>query len=241
MARGWPLPATSAWQCGTAAARCSGVRAGPLAMWAACGHRPRALLVCEGLTITSYNAITGAQNWQVHLTPTPASSARPWPAATARPSACSPPTGWLRLRARCQHRRRHRHVATGGQDLGLTSNGALVAVATTNQLKVYSLANGLQWIFQGDSYVRFPRFSAVTRRSSAPATWADGRVRYQRQQALRARMGALCAAAWVPRHLRRRPDPRLLGRRGLSSHRRELRRAWSTLLQPTATDIRGTC
>ena len=49
---------------------------------------------------------------------------------------------------------------TAAQDLGITSNGSLVAVASTNQLKLYSVTSGLQWIYQGDSYVRFPRFYA---------------------------------------------------------------------------------
>ena len=87
---------------------------------------------------------------------------------------------------------------TGGQDLGLTSTGALLAVASTNQLKLYSLANGLQWIYQGDSYLRFPRFSANNTRlvctsdlGTVDVLNTSGGKLFERD------MGALCAAAWV--------------------------------------------
>ena len=52
-----------------------------------------------------------------------------------------------------------RALPTPCSDAALSADGSLIAVAGGNQLKLYSLADGLQWTFNGDDRVRFPRFA----------------------------------------------------------------------------------
>ena len=52
-----------------------------------------------------------------------------------------------------------RVIPTAAEDIGLSADGSLVAVVTENLLKLYSVADGLQWIFHGDDLLHFPRFS----------------------------------------------------------------------------------
>ena len=124
-----------------------------------------------------------------------------------------------------------------GRISAITTNGALIAVAATNQLKLYSQTNGLQWIFSDDAYVRFPRFSADNTRlvcssdlGSVDVLDTSGNKLFERD------MGALCATAWLS-------DGDLV----LASWEGTVYRltagsyaqAWSTLLTPTATDMRN--
>ena len=126
---------------------------------------------------------------------------------------------------------------SGGQDLAITSTGTLVAVANANQLKLYSVSGGLQWVFNDDSYVRFPRFSAdnsmlvcTSDLGSVDVLNTSGSKLFERD------MGVLCAAAWHPG-----------GDLILASWEGEVTRiaagtfaqAWCTLLSPSATDMRN--
>ena len=76
-----------------------------------------------------------------------------------------------------------RAIPTAAEDLGLSADGGLIAVVTENLLKLYSVADGLQWIFHGDDLLHSPRFSGDGRLAVASnlgtvyVTDLDGRVR----------------------------------------------------------------
>ena len=202
-----------------------------------------ALLVSDGLTITCYNASTGAQNWQVTLDTNPGIISKAVVSSDGSTVALlSTDQGGRVFVLDAGTGAVTATFPTGGQDLGITSNGSLVAVASTNQLKLYSVASGLQWIYQGDSYVRFPRFNAsntdlvcTSDLGTVDVFNTSGSKLFERD------MGALCAAAWVPAGSYA-GDLILASWEGAVYHLTAgtFAQQWSTLLQPTVTDIRGT-
>jgi outer membrane protein assembly factor BamB len=92
-----------------------------------------------------------------------------------------------------------RALPTPCADAALNGDGSLIAVAAGNQLKLYSLADGLQWTFNGDDRVRFPRFAPDGKRvvatsdlGSAYVLDAGGNVLWEKD------LGARAAPAWLP-------------------------------------------
>ena len=90
-----------------------------------------------------------------------------------------------------------RVIPTAAEDFGLSADGALIAVVTENLLKLYSVADGLQWVFHGDDLLHFPRFSADGRLAVASnlgtvyVTDLEGRVLLEKD------MQALAVPAWL--------------------------------------------
>ena len=90
-----------------------------------------------------------------------------------------------------------RVIPTAAEDFGLSADGALIAVVTENLLKLYSVADGLQWVFHGDDLLHFPRFSPDGRLAVASnlgtvyVTDLEGRVLLERD------MKALAVPAWL--------------------------------------------
>ena len=201
-----------------------------------------ALLVCVGMTVTSYNATTGTQNWQVSLSPDATIIEKVVVSSDGTKVALlSNNLGGCVFVLNTANGSLAATLPTCGQDLGMTSSASLIAVASTNQLKVYSLTSGLQWIFQGDSYLRFPRFSADNTRivctsdlGSVDVFDTSGDKLFERD------MGALCAAAWVTSGTYA-GDLILASWEGTVYHLTtgSYAQAWSTLLTPTATDMRS--
>ena len=196
-----------------------------------------ALFVCEGFKLTSYNATTGAQNWQVQLATTPGIVSKAVVSGDGSTIALlTTNLGGTVYALNSSTGAVTATFPTGGQDIGITSTGSLVAIASANQLKLYSKANGLQWIFGGDTYVRFPRFSAdntklVCTSDLGTVTVFDtsGSKLFERD------LGALCAPGWLAN-----------GDLVLASWQGAVYRLtagtyaqqWCTLLTPTATDMR---
>ena len=199
--------------------------------------------MCEGLTVTSYNAATGAQNWQVTLDTNPGIISKVVVSSDGSTVALlSTDQGGTVFVLTAGTGAVAATFPVSGQDLGITSTGSLIAVASTNQLKVYSKTAGLQWIFQGDSYVRFPRFSADNTKLVCTSDLGHGGcLRLPAADKLFEQdMGALCAAAWVPSGTYA-GDLILASWEGAVYHLTTgtFAQQWSTLLQPTATDMRS--
>jgi len=128
-----------------------------------------------------------------------------------------------------------RVIPTAAEDLGLSADGTLIAVVTEDLLKLYSVADGLQWIFHGDDLLHFPRFSRDGRLAVASnlgtvyATDLEGRVLLEKD------MKALSVPAWLS-------DGSLL----LATWEGTVCRLdksyvprWQTRLVPQAADMRG--
>jgi len=147
-------------------------------------------------------------------------------------------------------KRIERALPTPCADAALSSDGSLIAVTAGNQLKLYSLADGLQWTFNGDDRVRFPRFSPDDRRivatsdiGSAYVLDASGNVLWTQD------LGARAVPAWLPGgdlllgtcqgnvcRLSASPQPPPAGGRGQGEGYKE---RWRTRLAPAEPDMRG--
>ena len=90
-----------------------------------------------------------------------------------------------------------RVIPTAAEDFGLSADGSLIAVVTEDLLKLYSVADGLQWVFHGDDLLHFPRFSGDGRLAVASnlgtvyVTDLEGRVLLEKD------MKALAVPAWL--------------------------------------------
>ncbi len=127
-------------------------------------------------------------------------------------------------------------LPTAANDACLSSDGSRIAVVKTNQLKLYSVVGGLQWIFSGDDNLRFPRFSPDDQRlvttsdiGSVFVLDSNGKQLFEKD------MGARAVPAWLPRG-----DLVLATWMGtvcrLDSRYREV---WRTLLRPARSDQSG--
>src|SRR5439155_17982658 len=114
--------------------------------------------------------------------------------------------------------------------------GSLVAVATANLLKLYSVEKGLRWTLGGDDFLRFPRISPDGRRVAATTDLGtlfvadtEGNVLLQRD------LGAVAVPAWLT------GGDLLLGSWMGTVCRLDtsFKERWKTLLSPETEDLRG--
>jgi outer membrane protein assembly factor BamB len=128
-----------------------------------------------------------------------------------------------------------RVIPTGCEDAGVSPDGSLVAVADDYQLKVYSVTNGLQWIFTGDSRIRFPSFAPDSKRLVSSSDLGSLYVfDAQGNRLLDRDMGARTVPAWLP-------QGDLMAATWMGSVVRldtQYRERWRTLLRPGETDMR---
>ena len=88
---------------------------------------------------------------------------------------------------------------TAADDLTLSPDGASFAVTTGHQLRWYSVARGLQWIFQGDDLLHFPRIAPDGDRVAVASQLgtvcvldANGDLLHQRD------VQSIAVPAWLP-------------------------------------------
>jgi len=117
-----------------------------------------ALLVVNGITATAYNPATGDRLWQIVLANNGAIAKI---AASSDGAYCALATsangGTVYV---LKNGTLVATLITVCNDLGISANGASVAVVTGNMVKLYDVATGLKWSFSGDDTLCFPRFSA---------------------------------------------------------------------------------
>src|SRR5262249_59031980 len=89
--------------------------------------------------------------------------------------------------------------AEGGRAITVAPDGSRIALVAGNQLKLCSLADGLQWILPADDTLHSPRFSPDGQRivtcsdlGSVYVAGSDGQLLWQRD------VGALATPAWLP-------------------------------------------
>ena len=191
------------------------------------------LLVAEGMMLSAYQANTGTQRWQLSLALT--GDVRKI-IASRDGSTCAVMSttegGRIFL---IREGKIVKMLYTAAEDVDLTADGALLAVATSNQLKAYSVQDGLLWSYAADMALRSPRFSPDGQRIAAGSALGSlyvldiaGTVRLARD------MGALPVPAWLP-------DGSLLVGTWMGSVCRlntQYVEQWRTRLQPVEMDIR---
>jgi hypothetical protein len=192
------------------------------------------LLVVEGTTATAYSADAGGRKWRQALGPS-------GEIRIARTSADGGTCGLYNIADGGRlHVLRQGHpvrvIPTPAEDFSLSPDGSLIAVVAVNQLKLYSVTDGLQWIVHGDDLMHFPRFSgdgrlvATSGLGTVYVTDLAGRTLCQKDA------GALAVPAWLA-------DGGLLLATWEGSVCRldkTYGRRWHTRLTPQAADIRGT-
>ncbi|MCL2701061.1 MAG: PQQ-binding-like beta-propeller repeat protein [Phycisphaerae bacterium] len=135
----------------------------------------KTLLVVEDLTATAYNTADGKGVWQVP---------NMFPNGEVRSVVVSRDGKTVALLATCQGGRIFllrdgkllRAIPTPSEEADLTADGSMLAVVVGNQLKLYSVAEGLKWIYSGEGPMRLPRFARDGKRIAATGDLATAYV-----------------------------------------------------------------
>ncbi|MGA2032768.1 MAG: PQQ-binding-like beta-propeller repeat protein [Thermoguttaceae bacterium] len=191
------------------------------------------VLVIEGTRATAYGASDGKQKWQQPV-------GRSGEIRIARTSADAKTCVLYNIADGgkmfvLRDGKIVRVIPTAAEDLGLSADGALIAVVTEDLLKLYAVADGLQWVFHGDDLLHFPRFSgdgrlaATSNLGTVYVTDLEGRVLLEKD------MKALAVPAWLA------DGSLLLATWEGTMCRLEKSYApqWQTRLTPEASDMRG--
>ena len=191
------------------------------------------LLVIEGTTVSAYGARDGKLEWRQHV-------GLSGEVRIARTSADAKTCVLYNIADGgklfvLREGKVVRVIPTAAEDLNLSADGELIAVATEDLLKLYSVADGLQWIFHGDDLLHFPRFSgdrrltATSNLGTVYVTDLAGKVLLEKD------MQALAVPAWLA-------DGSLLLATWEGVVARldtRYRPMWQTRLVPKAADMRG--
>jgi outer membrane protein assembly factor BamB len=156
-----------------------------------------ALLVVEGAHAAAYEAATGKRLWELEL----------GQEGEVREARVSPDGKTCALASTAEGGRVYvlkdgklaATLPTTANTLAVSPDGSHVAVASSHQLKLYSVADGLRWVLPADEVVRFPRFAPDGKRLVASSDLGtvyvvglDGTPLLERD------VGALAAPAWLP-------------------------------------------
>ncbi|HEX4000757.1 MAG TPA: hypothetical protein VHX65_19570 [Pirellulales bacterium] len=193
----------------------------------------QSLLLIEGTTATAMASKDGAEKWRLSL-------GRSGKIRIARATADGKTLGLFNTAdggrlSIIRDGKLLREISTPVEDFSFSPDGSRIAVVSENALKLYSVADGLQWIFNGDDLMHFPRFSADGRLAATSGlgtlyvTDLTGRTLLERDA------GALAVPAWLA-------DGSLVlanweGR--VCRLDKTYSEKWRTHLQPEPADMRG--
>jgi outer membrane protein assembly factor BamB len=207
------------------------------------------LVAVEGMTAAAYAARTGQRRWQVRLAPD-GEAARVVAGPDGKTCAVQARTGGrvyvvragkvvTTIHGGASVKNLHHMTTTGTFEvsgLDFSPDGSLLAVTSNNLLKLYSVADGLRWIFPADDVLHSPRFSPDGKRLAAGSEVGtlyvldvEGSVLLERD------LGALPVPAWLP-------DGDLLAGTWMGTVCRldgRYAERWRTRLRPAAADMRG--
>jgi hypothetical protein len=192
------------------------------------------LLVIEGMTATAYAARSGEKIWSVHLAN----------GGEARQACVSADGKTCAILTSASGGRvfvlRDGNVAatlpTGGNELAVSADGSHVAVVVHDQLKLYSVADGLRWVLPADDALHSPRFAPDGKRLVVASELGtllvvdqDGSILLRRDTGNIAAPawlgdGGLLLATWSGHVTRLSPD---------------LQERWSSRLEPAATETQN--
>ncbi len=155
------------------------------------------LVTIEGMKASAYEADTGKTLWEMPLAPAGEVSQVAAGADGKTFYVLATSDGGRVLVVR-DGKLTHSIAAEGGRRLAVAPDGEHVAVTAGNQLRLYSLTGGLQWILPADDTLHAPRFSPDSKRivacselGSVYVVGTDGRLLLERD------LGALAAPAWL--------------------------------------------
>jgi outer membrane protein assembly factor BamB len=191
------------------------------------------LLVIEGMTATAYSASDGQQKWRLPL-------GRRGEIRIARVSDDSKTCGLYNTAdggklSILRDGKILRVIPTAAEDFSFSADGSRIAVVSENALKLYSVSDGLQWIFNGDDLMHFPRFSTDGRLATTSGLGTLCVTDLAGRTLLEKDTGALAVPAWLA-------DGSLLlatWEGAVSRLDKNYAEQWRTHLTPEATDMRG--
>jgi len=191
------------------------------------------LLVIEGMTATAYGATDGKRKWRQSV-------GRSGEIRIARVSTDSETCvlyntadgGKLVV---LRDGRIVRVIPAAAEDVSLSDDGSMIGVVSGNLLKLYSVTDGLQWIFHGDDLMHSPRFSGDGRLAAASSMGTVYVTDLQGRLLMEKDIDALAVPAWLP------GGGLLLANWEGTVCRLDKNYAqrWRTRLTPEAVDMRG--
>ena len=155
------------------------------------------VLVADGMSISAYAAESGEIRWQQTLAP---SGEVMQACAIADGKVVALLSTFESGRVFVLNEGKTEIVLpSAGDMLDITPDGTGIAVINGNQLKYYSVAQGLQWIFTGDDVLHYPRFSPDGGRLTASSNLGSLYVMDRNGAVLLERdMVAFPVPAWLP-------------------------------------------
>jgi outer membrane protein assembly factor BamB len=192
------------------------------------------LLVIEGMQATAYEARSGRRLWDLTLAST-GEVRQVRVSADGQTYAVLTTAAGGRVFVLCGGKV-VATLPTGGNELAVSADGSRIAVAVGDQLKLYSVAEGLRWVLPGDDTLHFPRLSTDGNRLAVASELGtlfvvdlDGNLLLKRDTrtiAVPAWLpdGDLLLATWAGHVARLSPD---------------FRERWWIHLEPAATDMRN--
>ena len=197
----------------------------------------KTLVAVEGLTATAFSAANGKQLWQVKDMAATGEVKRAKVSRDGKTIVLQGTTEGGRAFI-LRDGKLARAIPTAIEDFDVSADGGLVAVVTANQLKLYSVANGLQWMLPGDEMMRSPRISPDGTKVAAGTDLGTAYVVDQAGKIIVTQdMGTKPVPAWLPNG-----DLLLgtwMGKTVRLNAKTQFAAKWTTLLKPEATDMRG--
>jgi outer membrane protein assembly factor BamB len=158
----------------------------------------KTLVTIEGMKASAYEAETGKRIWEISLAAT-GEVRQVVAGADGKSCYVLATSDGGRIMVIRDGRLTQTLPAEGGRAVTVAPDGSRIAFVAGNQLKLCSLADGLQWILPADDTLHAPRFSPDGKRivacsdlGSVYVAGSDGRLLCQRD------LGALAVPAWLP-------------------------------------------
>jgi outer membrane protein assembly factor BamB len=191
------------------------------------------LIVIEGMQATAYAARSGRRLWSLDLAAT-GEVRQVCVSADGKTLAVLASTAGGRVFV-VRDGKVVATLLTGGNELAVSADGSRVAVAVGDQLKLYSVADGLRWVLPADDTLHAPRFSSDGSRLAVASELGTLSIVDQNGNVLLERdTGTIAVPAWLP-------DGDLLLATWAGHVTRlspEFTERWSAILKPAATDMR---
>ncbi len=155
------------------------------------------LLVVDRMQAAAYDAASGQPRWQVALAPD-GEAYQVRVSSDGRTCAFAATTQGGRVFI-LRDGKLLRSFPTAVHQMDISADGSLVAVTTGNQMKLYSVTDGLRWLLHGDDQLQASRIAPDGQRIAVSSALGTLYVLDREGKTLLKRdLGALAVPAWLP-------------------------------------------